>query len=280
MRAFRLAYEGQPYHGFQRQPDVPTVERALFDAIAALGLESRPPPGYTAAGRTDAGVSALAQTVAFECPSWCTPRALNAELPDDIRAWAMADVDPSFHATRDARYREYAYYLHTAPLDVDAVRAGADRFSGEHDFRNLTPDDEATVRDVSVRVHEADESLVVTVGAGGFPRALVRRIVSVLSEVGSGTADLSRVDRVLDPKPLPGHEGVTTAPPYPLVLTRVEYDASFEVDADAAETARERFRDRSIEYGVRARVMARIAGGVTPDSPGDRNVDVPGEDTP
>ena len=47
-----------------------------------------------AAGRTDAGVSALAQTVAFDAPEWLTPRALNAELPAEIRAWASADVMP------------------------------------------------------------------------------------------------------------------------------------------------------------------------------------------
>ena len=61
MRAFRVAYDGRPYSGFQRQPDVPTVEDTLLDALRALGVfeGSDVPPGYAAAGRTDAGVSAL-----------------------------------------------------------------------------------------------------------------------------------------------------------------------------------------------------------------------------
>src|SRR6056297_1923774 len=102
MRAFRVAYDGRPYHGFQRQPDVPTVENTLFDALAALGVADGKPAGYAAAGRTDAGVSALAQTVAFACPDWLSPAALNSELPATIRAWASADAEPDFHATHHA----------------------------------------------------------------------------------------------------------------------------------------------------------------------------------
>ncbi|PSQ01729.1 tRNA pseudouridine(38-40) synthase TruA, partial [Halobacteriales archaeon QS_5_70_17] len=87
MRAYRVAYDGTTFRGFQRQPDVPTVEGALFGALAALGVydpDEHRPEGYAAAGRTDAGVSATAQTVALAAPDWLTPRALNAELPADV----------------------------------------------------------------------------------------------------------------------------------------------------------------------------------------------------
>ena len=70
MRAYRIAYDGRPYYGFQRQPDVPTVEDDLFDALRALdAFSGEKPPSYAAAGRTDAGVSALAQTVALRPPT-------------------------------------------------------------------------------------------------------------------------------------------------------------------------------------------------------------------
>ena len=121
MRAFRLAYDGRPFYGFQRQPTVPTVEGALFDALVDLSVlspDADKPTGYAAAGRTDAGVSAAAQTVAFECPEWLTPRALNSELPATIRAWASADVPEDFHATHDATRREYVYHLY-APCVTD-----------------------------------------------------------------------------------------------------------------------------------------------------------------
>jgi len=77
MRAFRVAYDGEPYRGFQRQPHGDTIEDALFEGLRALGVGFRDgsPAGYAAAGRTDAGVSARAQTVAFEAPDWLSPRA-------------------------------------------------------------------------------------------------------------------------------------------------------------------------------------------------------------
>jgi len=186
-RAFRLAYDGAPFHGFQRQPDVPTVEDALFSALRELGIPEDEPAAYSAAGRTDAGVSAAAQTVTFECPGWCDPAALNSELPDSIRAWASADVT-DFHATYDAREREYVYFLAAPDFDDTGAFEAATRLSGEHDFHNLTPDETGTVRDVSIDLERDGAFLVVAVRAGGFPRQLVRRLLSLLRAVASGAA--------------------------------------------------------------------------------------------
>ena len=125
MRAYRIAYDGQPYHGFQRQPDVPTVEDALLSALRALDvLEAGgdTPPGYAAAGRTDAGVSALAQTVAFEASDWLSQAALNSELPESVSAWASAAVAPDFHATHHASSREYTYFLYAPAASEDSAR--------------------------------------------------------------------------------------------------------------------------------------------------------------
>ena len=131
MRAFRIAYDGREYYGFQRQPDVPTVENAIFDALDRLGVEipaGGKPTDYAAAGRTDAGVSALAQTIAFDAPTWLTPRALNAELPADIRAWASAEPPSDFHATHHATQREYTYHCYWPARDVHAGGEDDSRF--------------------------------------------------------------------------------------------------------------------------------------------------------
>ena len=262
VRAFRLAYDGAPFHGFQRQPDVPTVEDALFDALCALGVCTDGPENYSAAGRTDAGVSAAAQTVAFDCPEWCGPAALNAELPESIRAWAAADVT-DFHATHDARGREYVYVLPGVGLDDGRARETAGRLSGEHDFHNLTPDGTGTVRDVSVGLDRDGEFLAVTVRADGFPRQLVRRLVSLLRSVASGAAPLSKIGDVLGPDRIEGPEGVPPAPAYPLYLADVRYGLSFTVAPGAAADARKRFERRRTEHAVRSRVAGAIAGEVT-----------------
>ncbi|PGF16301.1 tRNA pseudouridine(38-40) synthase TruA [Natrinema sp. CBA1119] len=278
LRAFRIAYDGTGYHGFQRQPDVPTVEDTIFDALRALETlapEADKPAGYAAAGRTDAGVSALAQTIALEAPDWLAPRALNAELPADVRAWAAADAPAAFHATHHASRREYTYHLYAprAPpsnaetpdrsLDDDRFRAACEALSGAHDFHNLTPDDHNTERSPSLEAVRDGDYLLVTVSADGFARELVRRLVSLARDVGAGDAPLAKIDRVLDPEPLPGHEGIAPAPPEPLVLTDVDYPSlEFETDDAAAESARAVFERRRIDRQTGARVAGQVADGI------------------
>ncbi|MFB6150443.1 MAG: tRNA pseudouridine(38-40) synthase TruA [Haloarculaceae archaeon] len=298
MRAYRVAYDGRPFHGFQRQPDVRTVEGALFDALRDLDVldaDAPKPAGYAAAGRTDAGVSARAQTVAFEGPDWLTPAALNSELPESVRAWAGADVPGDFHATHDARYREYVYFLYaprggdggidmsrdgggdTVPtggtdcddtpgdaFDDGRARDALGRLAGEHDFHNLTPDDEGTVRDLSASAERDGSFLVVTLRAGGFARQLVRRVVGLVAAVSRGESPPAKVDRVLASDPLDGPDGVPPAPAYPLVLWDVSYGAGvdFRVDETAVESAREVWADRRAERLTAARVAGLLRDGI------------------
>ena len=288
MRAFRLAYDGANYYGFQRQPAVPTVEDALFDALRGLDAytpespsgtpsEDRPdrPRGYAAAGRTDAGVSARCQTVAFAAPEWLSPRALNAELPADVRAWASADVPADFHATHDAVERSYSYHLYAPaddgagshpswpPVSDERVREACIGLSGSHDFHNLTPDDEHTHRTVELDADRDGDVLELTVTAGGFARQLVRRLVTLIQRIGAGETALETIRRVLGPEPLPGHEGIPPAPAEPLVLAEVTYrDVEFVVDEEAAASAREIFERTRIERAVGSRVTGQLRDGV------------------
>jgi len=263
VRAFRLAYDGRPFHGFQRQPDMATVEGTVFDALATLDVtDGDKPPGYAAAGRTDAGVSARAQTVAFDAPGWLTPRAFNGGLPGSIRAWAAVEVGTDFHATAAADARTYRYYLHAPGADDDAAETALSGLAGEHDFHNLTPDETGTVRTLSTDLHRDGPFLVIEVSANGFPRQLVRRLVTVVDEVAHGGAGLERVDRVLAREPLPGPEGVQPAPPEALVLWDVDYGLDFDLDREAAESARAVFEELYRERLARATVADAIRDGL------------------
>jgi tRNA pseudouridine38-40 synthase len=269
VRAFRVAYDGTAFRGFQRQPDVPTVEGTLFDALAALGVydpERHRPEGYAAAGRTDAGASALAQTVAFEAPDWLTPRAFDSELPADVRAWASADVPDGFHATHDATTREYTYHLHAPDADPAVARSALERLAGPHDFHNLTPDDDGTERTLETELSVEASFLVVTARADGFPRRFVRRLATLVAAVARGERDPSFVDRALSTERLDGANGIGAAPAEPLVLTDVAYlDVTFERDRQAAESAREVFEARRVDRETRARVAERLRDGISTD---------------
>jgi len=271
MRAFRLAYDGRPFYGFQRQPDVPTVEGTLFEALRSLSVlpvDADRPEGYAAAGRTDAGVSAVAQTVAFECPDWLRPRALNSELPATIRAWASADVDPDFHATHHAVRRVYTYYLYAPsrrdrsldgrpPVDDGWATAALDRLCGFNEFHNLTPDDHGSQRGLSGRLDRDGEWLAIEVAAGGFARELVRRLVSVVRIVGSGERPVDWVDALLGPEPVDPRP--PPAPPEPLVLSGVRYPGlDFERDPQAVDSGAVAFGERAVESLARGRVSRAV----------------------
>ncbi len=276
-RAYRIAYDGQDYHGFQRQPDVATVSDAILDALRALDVldadvgadnngdadadaHTDVPPGYAAAGRTDAGVSAVAQTVAFDAPDWLTPAAMNAELPADVRAWASADVPADFHATHDATERVYTYYLHAPDASLALAAEAMDRLAGQHDLHNLTPDDQGTVRDLSTSVERDGPILVLSVRAGGFPRQLVRRLVTVVEGIATGTMATDFLDRILSEAVLSGPDGVGPAPPAPLVLRAVEYPGvEFVVDDEAAASAGTVFGERAAALAARTRVCETLS---------------------
>ncbi|WP_439027567.1 tRNA pseudouridine(38-40) synthase TruA [Haloarchaeobius sp. DT45] len=264
MRAFRIAYDGRPYHGFQRQPDVPTVESALFEALAGLGIlddADEVPQGYAAAGRTDAGVSAVAQTVAFECPDWLSPRAFNGELPAHVRAWASAAVPDDFHATYDATSRAYEYHLYAPGADPELASEAMAELAGTHDFANLTATSkDDTVRTLETATVELDgDFLVFSLRADGFLWELVRRLGSLVRAVATGAAPLSKVDRVLDPEPLPGHEGVPPASPAGLVLVDATYPGvTFARDDRGVESVREVFETKRADAATRARAVGCV----------------------
>jgi tRNA pseudouridine38-40 synthase len=149
-----VAYDGTDFHGWQRQPSLPTVQGRLEETIARVCQE---PVILYGSGRTDAGVHALGQvanfTTACRIPSANLVKALNALLPPAIRVRAASDVPPGFHARYDVRSKTYRYRIVRAavclpfvsrfawhydyPLDLGRMTEAARLFVGEHDFTSF-----------------------------------------------------------------------------------------------------------------------------------------------
>ena len=154
MRCIRvtLAYDGTDYCGWQVQPNGPTVQAALEDAIEKLTHQRL---SVTVAGRTDSGVHALGQVAAFQIDSTIEIRkfrtGLQAFLPDDIVVVDAREAHEQFHATYWAIKKRYRYVFHDGTvllpflrryvhdvgrrLDVDAMQQAAQHLLGKHDFR-------------------------------------------------------------------------------------------------------------------------------------------------
>ncbi len=228
-----LQYLGTRYGGWQRQTNAISIQQVVEEALAKMfGVEIR----LHGAGRTDAGVHALAQRAHADVPFEIPPRGLvlglNQILTPDVRITAAEYVDEGFHARFSARSKTYEYriwngevadvfthetYAHVAkPLDTDAMAAAAQTVVGTHDFRAFTvaePEVESTVRTVqSISVVREGDAIRITMTADGFLRYMVRRIAGSLIEVGRGRSDALSFD-----------EARWTAPAKGLVLKDVGY---------------------------------------------------------
>ena len=243
-----LAYDGRAYAGWQVQPGQETVQGVLEAAIEKVtGRRGR----TIASGRTDAGVHALGQVVAFRTPSdlpaGVLQRALNAELPHDVAVLAMSEAPEAFHPIRDAVRKRYRYMIHDGPirdvfrerycwpynhgrLDAEAMNRAAKTLLGRHDFSSF--ESSGAERDSSVRtIFEIDvergrggeqDYITVEIEADGFLYNMVRAIVGTLVEIGRGAQRESWMAEVL--AAADRSAAGPTAPPQGLFMVKVKYD--------------------------------------------------------
>ncbi len=237
-----VAYDGTDFWGFQVQAEGRTVQGTLEAALAQITQEQI---RVVAAGRTDSGVHALGQVVAF-ATRWSRTvdelhRAWNAVLPDDVAVRALAEVEPGFHPRFDARSRHYRYTVwnhpvrnpllrRTAlweprPLDVDAMDEAAGTLVGEHDFATFgsPPKGANTVRRVlRAEWHRDGECVHLDIEANAFLYRMVRSIVGTLSQVGYGELEIAQFEAAFraGERSLAG----PTVPAHGLCLRAVHYE--------------------------------------------------------
>ncbi len=240
-----LAYEGTEFHGWQRQPELRTVQGMLEQAARRV---CQCQVDIIGAGRTDAGVHAAGQVANFattsDIPAANLARAIGGRLPKDITLIHAMDVPMAFHATRSARGKLYRYTIHNAPgrpverlrqryvyhfwqpLDVERMREAARAFIGEQDFAAMASrgdEREHTVRTVyACDVYRHYDEVRVDVEGRGFLYNQVRNMVGTLIEVGRGHWPVERVAEILASKDR--RQAGPTAPARGLSLQWVRYD--------------------------------------------------------
>ncbi len=241
-----IEYDGSPYHGWQFQKNKPTVMGVLMNACkSALGVTEFELYG---AGRTDAGVHALAQVAHLDFKAGMQPDALrmrlNDALPATINIRSVEAAAKTFHARYDATARSYVYHIserRTAfakkycywvrdRLDIAAMMKAAPLFEGMQDFRSFcnagdiaqAGEKQSTrVQIYHVAVHKKGASILIHIVGSHFLWKMVRRMVGVLIECGRGKLDGRDIRRLLETNSTAPAE--LTVPPSGLFLARVYY---------------------------------------------------------
>jgi tRNA pseudouridine38-40 synthase len=241
-----VAYDGAPFAGWQSQRNGNGIQDHLERAIEQICSK---PVRVHGAGRTDAGVHALAQCAHVDLPArrysaerWRS--ALNGVLPAAIRIMQCRFVSESFHARFSAKGKLYRYRIWNGevlpplengrawhvrdPLDRTALAAAAALFAGRHDFASFaanrgTPVDETTRTLRNVRVRNSGPLLAIEFEAEGFLYKMVRLMVGALVGVGSGKELPNEIQSRLHRPPQRFPHARNVAPADGLFLIRVRY---------------------------------------------------------
>ncbi|HXG92817.1 MAG TPA: tRNA pseudouridine(38-40) synthase TruA [Blastocatellia bacterium] len=250
-----IEYEGTRYSGWQEQKNARSVageirvaaEAALSTRVELLG-----------AGRTDAGVHALAQVGRLRGAGRAKPgellRALNDRLPADINVLKVEEARERFDPRRDAIARYYLYQISTRRtafakrfvwwvkdlLDFDSMNRASQLIKGRHDFKEFSErrgDERSTIVVVNHAEMAVEGDLILfRIGASHFLWKMVRRIVGALVEVGRGSLSIEEFDSLINGRALSGKSklfqvAAHTAPPSGLFLDQVVYNKAERLPA-------------------------------------------------
>lgn len=255
-----LEYDGSAFCGWQTQPQACGVQDALDHVLTEVAGERIV---TVCAGRTDAGVHALAQVVHFDTiarrPLTAWTRGANALLPESVSVNWAKQIGEDFHARFSATGRRYVYWLLNRPqrpglmhkrvgwfhqtLDIDAMRRAARCMIGEHDFSAFRAAECQAKSPVKVlrelQITRRGETIRFEFAADAFLQHMVRNIVGSLVYIGSGRQPPGWMDELLQSR-----ERTRAAPtfsPAGLYLAAVDYDAVWALpprpDVEAVEDA-------------------------------------------
>lgn len=240
-----LEYDGSNFSGWQRQDKARSIQTVVEEALSRVADE---PLQVTVAGRTDAGVHAVAQVVHFDTGakrsaySWV--RGANSHLPADVVFLWADTVHDDFHARYSATGRHYRYLILNRParptylarrvthdyrpLDADRMQQGARFLLGEHDFTSFRATEcqaKSPVRELrALKIERQGDFVHIRAHANAFLQHMVRNIAGVLMAIGAGEREPDWAGEVLAARDRKA--GGVTAAPDGLYLMSVTYPAA------------------------------------------------------
>lgn len=239
--ALKIGYVGTNFHGFQRQPDLRTVEEELIYHLKKLGyIDDLKEARFRIAGRTDAGVHSLGNVISFQSEKEVLINQINHSLPDDIQILGSAPVRYGFKP-RYAKMRHYRYILIDYDLDFDLLLEVAEAFKGTYNFTNFTKRNQKTttrtISDIKITKPEISKDnnnfphlnstydpIFVDIYGESFLWNMVRKMMRVFVDFSQGKLSLDQVQKYLNPKKDAPREHIKVLDPEYLILMDIEYE--------------------------------------------------------
>ena len=278
--ALKIGYIGTNFHGFQRQPNLRTVEEELIYHLRKLDyIDDLKKSRFRIAGRTDAGVHSLGNVISFQSEKEVRVNEINNSLPDDIKILAKAPVRYAFKP-RYAQMRQYSYLLFD-DLDIDKLEECAEVFKGTHNFTNFTKRfqktttrtiDEIKVTKVDLEdyhkrqfpnLHETLSPIFIDVYGESFLWNMVRKMMRVFVDVATDKMDLNEVERLLNPPEGEPRAYINVMEAEYLILMDIQYDGiKFKYDDYACERFRrdlvDSLEDLQKRYAIRESMLKSL----------------------
>ncbi len=212
-----FAYDGSKFNGYEKQPGLKTVEQAIEEVLTELNNK---PVKIHASGRTDKGVHAKNQVAHFDLDVTPTlyglKKLLNKRLKKEIYIKDVITTNDAFHARYDVLEKQYNYYINTdeynvfqkdyvyqynKQLDIEKMQLAIKNFIGTHDFRSFCKENKVKInckRTITkATVKKTKDYVIISFTANGFLRKMVRNMVSLLIEIGSGKKDIASIEKML-----------------------------------------------------------------------------------
>ena len=278
--ALKIGYIGTNFHGFQRQPDLRTVEEELIYHLRKLDyIDDLKKSRFRIAGRTDAGVHSLGNVISFQSEKDVRVNEINNSLPDDIQILASAPVRYAFKP-RYAQMRQYRYMLFQ-DLGIDKLRECAEIFKGTHNFTNFTKRFQKTttrtIDDIKVtkvdledyhkrefpNLHDTLSPIFIDIYGESFLWNMVRKMMRVFVDVAIGKMTLDEVQDLLNPPQDAPRANIKVMEAEYLILMDIQYDGiKFRYDDYACERFKrdlvDSLSDLQKRYAIRESIVKSL----------------------
>lgn len=241
-----ISYDGSNFSGFQRQPQVRTVQEEIEKTLTKINRGK--PVIVHGAGRTDSGVHALGQVIHFDLPQKRDEEklrfALDTQTPEDIDYISVEEVNDNFHSRYCKHSKTYEFIVdigrpknpimrHYAthypyPLDLNLMEEAITKLKGTHDFTGFTASGTSvenkirTITEARLVFDEKRNFLIFTFSGNGFLYKQIRNMVGTLLKIGNGRMPVEQIDRILTEKDR--HLAGPTAASNGLYLKEIRYE--------------------------------------------------------